>query len=140
MSMHSGRTVRLADGEVLFHEGDAADKMYLVKRGKVSVFRVRDGKRTTLATLNQGEHFGEMALFDKKPRSATVAAIGDVELEVVDKSEFEQLCSTPMVWGILRKMSSRIREVDEALEKLNLEKLDRSDQVRGLVSRHDWFV
>ena len=69
---------RLRRGEVLFHEGDAGDKLYIVTDGKVKLGRTSsDGRENLLAILGPGQMFGELSLFDPGPRSATVTAVTD---------------------------------------------------------------
>ena len=67
---------RLRRGEVLFHEGDPGDKLYIVTEGKVKLGRTSsDGRENLLAILGPGQMFGELSLFDPGPRSATVTAV-----------------------------------------------------------------
>ena len=69
---------RLRRGEVLFHEGDEGDKLYIVTDGKVKLGRTSsDGRENLLAILGPGQMFGELSLFDPGPRSATVTAVTD---------------------------------------------------------------
>ena len=66
---------RLRRGDVLFHEGDSGDKLYIVLDGKVKLGRTSsDGRENLLAILGPGQMFGELSLFDPGPRSATVTA------------------------------------------------------------------
>ena len=74
-------------GHVLFNEGDSGDKMYIIKTGSVEVIR----GSATVATLKEGEFFGEMALVSDLPRTATIKVTGDVELLVLQKEEFRHL-------------------------------------------------
>ena len=65
-------TTRLRRGEVLFHEGDSGDKLYVVLEGKVKLGRTSsDGRENLLAIMGPGQMFGELSLFDPGPRSAT---------------------------------------------------------------------
>ena len=73
------------------------DEMYVVKSGKVRIFRDSDGDETTLGVLEPGDYFGEMALFDSSPRMANAAAVGDTEVRVVTKAEFEGLDCDPLI-------------------------------------------
>ncbi|MFC6340635.1 cyclic nucleotide-binding domain-containing protein, partial [Nocardioides hankookensis] len=69
---------RLRRGDVLFHEGDSGDKLYVVLDGKVKLGRTSsDGRENLLAILGPGQMFGELSLFDPGPRSATVTAVTD---------------------------------------------------------------
>ena len=69
---------KLRRGDVLFHEGDSGDKLYIVLEGKVKLGRTSsDGRENLLAILGPGQMFGELSLFDPGPRSSTVTAVTD---------------------------------------------------------------
>ena len=61
--------------EIIFHEGDIGDYLYIITKGKVEVLKNIDGKNTPVATLVQGEYFGEMALMNQRTRSATIRCL-----------------------------------------------------------------
>ena len=67
-------------GEVVFNQGDAADRMYLVYSGKMRVLQTSEAGEVPLNTLYPGEHFGELALVSGEPRSATIRAAADSTL------------------------------------------------------------
>ena len=68
-------TSRLERGDVLFHEGDPGDRLYVVTEGKVKLGRTSpDGRENLLGVLGPGEMFGELSLFDPGPRTATATA------------------------------------------------------------------
>lgn len=131
---------RFDDGDVIFSQGSRGDCMYVIRSGKVRIFRDQEGTQTTLATLKLGESFGEIALFDDKPRSASAQAMGDTEVLVVSRAEFESMTCDPMVRQVLTKMGQRIREIDEAFEKLAVEAEQRREYVSGISLRRDWLV
>ena len=79
--------LRFSDGEVVFREGDAADRMYIVREGEVELQRGGE----TIEKLGPGSIVGEMALVDPAPRSATVIARGECLLVGVDEETFRQL-------------------------------------------------
>jgi N-acyl-L-homoserine lactone synthetase len=85
-------------GEVIFRQGDEAHDAYVVVDGEVEV-QVTHGDRTaTLATVKEGEVFGELALLVDTPRSATVRAVTDVDLMVLGREAFQsQLQSNPAI-------------------------------------------
>lgn len=114
--MLSGIRMGFADGDVVFSQGDAAADMYVIRSGKVRIYRTHDGEETTLAVLGPEDFFGEMALFAPGLRAATAVAVGDTEVEAVDRPTFMSLIKDPVVWRILAKMSERVRTADEALE------------------------
>ncbi|MDP1592688.1 MAG: cyclic nucleotide-binding domain-containing protein [Gallionella sp.] len=75
-----------AAGDALFCEGDAADGLYLIRRGSVTVSRQREGRDVVLAYLPAGNYVGEMALVSGQPRSATVRAASPAEVILLEAS------------------------------------------------------
>lgn len=129
-----------SNGKIIFRQGAQGNVAYTVRAGKVRIFREIDGVETTLATLGVGEFFGEMALLQDMPRSASAEAVGDVDLEVVSREGFEASIKDPKVWQMLKKMSARIREVDDAVEKLSHGDAKRREFVSNLQIHRDWFA
>ena len=87
-----GETVELAPGEVLFEEGKKGDSFYIVLRGRVElVKRARDGSEEKLAVAREGETFGEMALLNQSPRSATARAIEPSSLLELSRAAFDSM-------------------------------------------------
>ncbi|MCH9670771.1 MAG: cyclic nucleotide-binding domain-containing protein [Gammaproteobacteria bacterium] len=106
----------LRAGEVVFHEGEPGDTAYIVDVGSVRVSREGiGGRQLTLTHLSHGDLFGELALVDNEPRSATVTAVTDVELMTLDRAAFEgELRTNPSRSRELIKIfASRIREMDQ---------------------------
>ena len=128
-----------ASGEIIFNQGDPPDVVYIVRSGSVKIFRMHDGQSTTLGVLKPGEMFGEMAVFGHKPRSASAQAIGATECTIIGEAEFRAMAGGPEVWMLLDKMSQRIREVDEHLEKMNLENLGRQSALSQIRLRRSSF-
>jgi CRP-like cAMP-binding protein len=126
-------------GETIFSQGDQPDVVYVVRSGAVKIFRSQDGKPTTLGVLKPGDMFGEMAVFGRKPRSASAEAVGATECTLVGAEEFKEIVGGPEVWKLLEKMSQRIREVDEQIEKLNLEQLGRQSALSTIRLRRSSF-
>jgi len=129
-----------ADGEIIFRQGDAPGFVYVVRSGSVKIFRELDGKATTLGVLKPGEMFGEMAVFSRKPRAASAQAVGLAECTLMNEAEFKEFAGGPEVWTLLQKMGQRILEVDERLEKANLENLGRQDALSQIRLRRSDFV
>jgi CRP-like cAMP-binding protein len=108
------------DGEVICREGDAANGMYVIQSGKVEVIKKTTVGVVTLSTLNAGDFFGEMSLFDHQPRSATVKTVGDAIILKIDKKEFFSRASEDpsFAFNILEGMVKRIRSLDNELSEL----------------------
>lgn len=94
-------------GEEIFAEGEAGDALYLVLDGKVRVHR---GDRQ-IAELGERECFGEMAILDASPRSATVTAIKDTNLLKISREDFQEIMSEKpeIALGIIKVLSHRLR-------------------------------
>ena len=94
-------------GTIIFHQGDAASEMFVIKTGTV---RIQLGNRT-LSELPADSIFGEMALIDNEPRSATAIAITDVELVPVTEKQFLFMVGqTPyFALKVMRVLAQRLR-------------------------------
>ncbi|MCF7853020.1 MAG: FAD-dependent oxidoreductase [Simkaniaceae bacterium] len=75
-------------GEIIFHEGDVGDYLYIITDGEVAVLKTKGGKQEQVATLGKGEYFGEMALVHQKMRSATVKCLQPTNVLALRKSDF----------------------------------------------------
>jgi CRP-like cAMP-binding protein len=114
-------TVHLADGEVLFHRGEPGDALYVVESGQVRVFTLDEaGRELTLNTMNPGEAFGELALLDDRPRSASIAAIGPTTLRCLRREDFlTRVYTSPALTNrVIRVLSERTRHMTEYIELL----------------------
>jgi len=113
-----GRVYR--NGEVIFREGESGHAMYVIQFGTVSITKATPSGEIPIATLEKGEIFGEMALFDMKPRSATASASGDVRVLTVDKRKFFRTISRDptLAFKILQSLSQRIRRLDDEVADL----------------------
>jgi len=82
----------LRRGQVLFREGDGGDEMFVVQRGSIVISKAVTGRvEQVLARDSAGSFFGEMSLFDRSPRSATIQAESDVDLLVLDRDNLNLL-------------------------------------------------
>jgi putative methionine-R-sulfoxide reductase with GAF domain len=124
--MKDGELGRLyEDREVIFREGDMGDVMYVIQTGKVNIEKKIGNEDVVLATLESGEIFGEMALFDRMPRSATAVVSGKTRLLSVDRKKlFSTINRDPtLVLKILETMSLRIRRLTGEVMKLKKNKM-----------------
>lgn len=108
--------------EVIFNKGETGASMYIIRSGAVEVFLPPDDEspRVILKDLHTGEYFGELSLFDDKPRSATVEAIEDdtalVELKRDDFTDHLSK-SKPATLAILSELAERLRETNAMLSQ-----------------------
>lgn len=100
-------------GDVIFRQGDAAEELYVIQSGQVEI---RLGNRL-LDTLPEHSIFGEMALIDGAPRSATAVAVTDVRIVPVGEKQFLFLVSrTPhFALNVMRALARRLRTTNNAL-------------------------
>jgi CRP-like cAMP-binding protein len=108
------------DGERIVTQGEVGHCMYVIQQGKVEVFVESENCEAVLATLKPGTVFGEMALFTKETRSASVRAKGEARILTIDKRAFfKRVQEDPsLAFRILQKMSIRIRKLDTELIRL----------------------
>lgn len=110
-----GTTQRFRRGATLFHEGDRADRVLVVERGRVKIVSVTaDGREVILAIRDGGALLGELAAVDGEPRSATAVAMEDMTALVVPAERFADfLVEHPAVtFRILQTVVARLRDAD----------------------------
>jgi CRP-like cAMP-binding protein len=115
--MHGELGTVYGDGEVIVRQGEMGDCMYVVQSGEVEVLQGPIGHERHLAVLAAGDFFGEMAVFEKEVRSATVRAHGEARTLKVDrKTLLRRIKEDPLLAvNLLQTMSHRIRDLDEKL-------------------------
>jgi CRP-like cAMP-binding protein len=109
------------NGEVIICEGDEGSCMFVIQEGKVEVLIAGENdKEIRLGIRGEGEFFGEMAIFDRDVRSATVRALGDARVLTVDKKNFmRRVHEDPsLAFRLVETMSHRIRELGEEVARL----------------------
>ncbi|MCP4503796.1 MAG: Crp/Fnr family transcriptional regulator [Deltaproteobacteria bacterium] len=109
-------------GEVLFKEGDIGNEMFVLQSGKIRLTRLIRGKEQHLVDLAGGEFFGEMAILNNKPRSATAVCLEESKALVIDPKTFEQMIKANAEIGVrmIKKMAERLDEANEQIESLHL--------------------
>ena len=107
-----------APGDVVFEEGQTGNGLYMITSGKVEVVKnMGTASEQQLAVLDSGEVFGEMALLEERPRSASVRALEDTHCLGIDRFLFlSQLYKDPQVAiTMIQVLAQRLREMDERL-------------------------
>ena len=120
-------------GQVIFREGDTSQEAYRILRGRVEISIVADGKPVILAQLGEGDIFGEMAMVDERPRSASAQSLEVTECEVLTPENFSELVlSRPEV--LIPYMASFFERLRTANDRLRLEMRLRSKAEQALAS------
>ncbi len=127
-------TVTAPKGKFFFHQQDAANSMFVLEQGKVAILKTWKGQEYLLRGMQTGDCFGEMAVIDLLPRSASVLATEDsVAIEIssatlyqVYKKDLEQLAMIYMNMG--REISRRLRETDEHMFQAKIEAVVIGDE------------
>lgn len=113
---------QFAKNEYICYEGQPGNEMYIILKGSVGVFLTSAiGTLTQVATIKGGNFFGEMAIFDNLPRSASCIALEDTVTVAVTKENLQEFLATcpDMAKQMLENMSGRIRKLDDELYKNN---------------------
>jgi CRP/FNR family transcriptional regulator, cyclic AMP receptor protein len=115
----AGREQHLVRGDVLFREGDPAEHLYLVVRGRMAIAIANpiDHRETVVALMDAGDLLGEMSMLDDGPRSAMARALEPtVVLSIPFTNVIEAFRAEPqLLWGVTRLLAQRLRVMDEAL-------------------------
>lgn len=108
------------DGDTLFQEGEAGEVMYVVQTGAVRISKNVGGQDKTLATLGPGEFFGEMAILNGKPRTATATVVAPTRCLVIDGRTLEEMVSknSEIAIRLIKKLARRLDSADSLVEIL----------------------
>jgi CRP/FNR family cyclic AMP-dependent transcriptional regulator len=110
---------RYRKSEVIFEEGSIGSEMYLIHSGRVLLsVQQNDNQQIPLVVLNPGDFFGEMALVDDSPRSATASAVEDgTELIIMDRARFLFMVrqQPEFALSLMHTLCQRLRDMDKRL-------------------------
>jgi serine/threonine-protein kinase len=110
-----------APGAVVIHEGDVGHEAYMIASGTCRAYRTVDGQQETLATMGAGDVFGEMALLLYEPRAASVEAVDDVTLLVLDKQTLsEGLGIDGWTGALVRALAHRFHDLEQHVRAARL--------------------
>lgn len=137
---HMNSRRQFTDGEIIIRQDTIGNEMYVVESGAVRVYRSIRGVETVLEDVRTGETFGEMALFDNRPRSASARAQGETSVRIISREEFSGMKCDPIIRELLRTLSRRLRAVDDSLERLNVSEAPEREALAQLWEKRDWNV
>lgn len=121
-------------GEIVFSEGEPGNAMFMILSGRVAIIKGDLQNPTILAFRGVGEIFGEMAILENQPRSATVVALDNAHLVGIQRTKFQELLSEmPSVsLSVMETLSSRLRKTNEALSSGDISEKNLQKQVSAL--------
>jgi len=125
-------------GAVIFEEGDPGSRMYVIQSGEVRILKRVGPREITLARLGAGEAFGEMALLEGQPRSATAIVEAPARILEIDEVAFADLVRNngEIALRLLRRLSARLRESNRQIRNfLSADALGRAVEVLKALSR-----
>ncbi|MBE6349243.1 MAG: cyclic nucleotide-binding domain-containing protein [Spirochaetaceae bacterium] len=102
---------------MIFCESQAGHEMYIIQEGQVKISKVVDGNEVVLAILQKGDLFGEMALLENKPRSASAIANEDCKLMVVNRQNFDNMVATQpqLIYRLTTTLADRLWSMQRQL-------------------------
>jgi|GEM_PF-72624 len=115
--MNLTRVIPFQAGDVICHEGEIGEELFVILRGEIEL----SSHRGVIATLGHGSHFGEMALIDATPRSATSRAVADGKLLLINREDFFEILhkeaplAVKLLWSFVQELSSRLRQTNSDL-------------------------
>jgi CRP-like cAMP-binding protein len=130
------RTHRYRRGEVIFHQGDPGDALYIILSGRVKISSPSEtGVEAILATLRPGEFFGALALLDGAPRSASATAVSASEALILPRDRFRQLVNdVPAIRDhVFEELARELRRLTTHVEELHF--LDIAGRLAARLAR-----
>jgi CRP-like cAMP-binding protein len=110
--LYFGETKRYHKGDVIAKEGDEGCEAFRIIKGRVAV---RSSRRVRPVVLTDGDIMGEMALVDQSPRSATLTAMDEVEVEIITMTDFHSMLNPchPMLRAVVKGLVKRLRAAEK---------------------------
>ncbi len=129
---------RYANGDIIVSEGIVSNNAYIVFEGKVNITKKVDKKSILINTLSKGEVFGEMGLISQSVRSASVVAVGNVTIGVIEREQFEAIVSKlpDDLRAIVNALVERLRYTSGRLSKIGLELEKTRNVISFFSSQH----
>jgi CRP/FNR family cyclic AMP-dependent transcriptional regulator len=106
-------------GDFIFFEGDIDYHFYIIESGEVQIFtKSKTGQRVVITNIEAGDSFGEFALLEKQPRSASAQAMTECTLIKISETGYNQLLSELPAWAssMLQSFSQRLKLMNQKLK------------------------
>ena len=129
-------------GDVIFAEGDMSSEMFIVQEGTIAVMKEVAGRPVFLATLQRGDFFGEMPLFDGQPRHATCSALTPTRLLAIKSGELLiKLRRDPtFALEMLQAMSRRVRYLEEQVTRMMEDQVLSRNEFSKALARSEYHL
>jgi CRP-like cAMP-binding protein len=123
--MHTSYQRTLAPGEVIFDEGDPADRLYVIRSGEVELVRENAARQRVVARLGPGDFFGELGVVLSEPRTARAVAVSQTRLIALDRETLEGMIvdQPEIAIRMIRVLVSRLIEAERRLAGLGVDDL-----------------
>jgi CRP-like cAMP-binding protein len=128
---YTEKKLHFKEGNIIFKENDeGAKEMYFIDSGRIKIVKKIGDTEATLATLDEGDFFGEMSLISGNQRSATAIAFTDCKVHTMDKETFEYNLSNDIKFmrRILETLTRRLEETDTNLKR-HIQRISRLTKV-----------
>ena len=118
-------------GDVIFTETRDGESLYILRKGEVKACKTApDGQLFTLTVMKDGDIFGEMSFLDGRPRSATIVAISDLEIFVMERKDFEGLVDKEP-WVVYKLMRNIVYTIHAIVRGMNTRYMDMLNYMWG---------
>lgn len=126
------KTEKFPAGKLIFSEGETGAEAFRILSGSVEISIQDEGQKLVLATLGRGEIFGEMAMIEHRPRSASARVLDATEVEVIEREDFQKILTQggESLIPYLSTIFERLRVTNDRLLTA-LDRLDQLEPVRG---------
>jgi len=126
---------KVTAGTVLFKDGEAGKQMFVIHSGKIRITKKISEVEKTLAILPAGEFFGEMAILNDEPRTATAIVEEDSQLLVIDPKTFEAMIrgNSEISLRMIKKLAQRLKQADEQIESLMIK--DNNTKIISILAK-----
>lgn len=110
-------SISVEKNKIIFREGDDADNLYIIKKGKIRIVKQVGDRLFSIAVLEEKDFLGEVSIFDNQNRSASAYTLEDTELEVISKAEISKELKALPEWvrNIMFTLSERLRHTSQML-------------------------